>query len=198
MRVSRRARDAAGLTLLETMFTIALLATVLGFSVPILGASVDDHRTAMAARYLAGRLGRARMDAVKRSTATALRFQSGAPDYTFTPYADGNDNGLRTADINAGIDRPIGVAERLADNYPGVRFGLLPGVPDADGSSGTGTDGVRIGSSRILTLSPDGTATAGTLYIQGRRAQYAVRVLGVTGRVRVLKYEAGVRRWISR
>jgi hypothetical protein len=152
----------------------------------------------MAARYMAGRLGRARMDAVKRSTATALRFQAGSPDYTFTPYADGNGNGLRTAEINAGIDPRIGTAERLADNYPGVQFGLRAGLPDVDGASGTGSDGVRIGSSRILTLSPDGTATAGTLYIQGRRAQYAVRVLGVTGRVRVLKYEAGAHRWISR
>jgi type II secretory pathway pseudopilin PulG len=188
----------AGFTLVEALFVLAILVTVVGVSVPLLGASVDDHRTAMAARYLAGRLGTARMDALKRSTATALRFQAGTPDYTFAPYADGNGNGLRTVEIVAGTDPVIGALERLADNFPGIRFGLREGLPDADGSVGTGTDGVRIGSSRILTLSPDGTATAGTLYIQGRRAQYAVRVLGVTGRVRVLKYEAGTGKWISR
>jgi hypothetical protein len=57
---------------------------------------------------------------------------------------------------------------------------------------------VRIGAARILTMSPDGTATSGTLYVQGRRAQYAVRVLGATGRTRVFKYDTGARTWISR
>ena len=36
-----------------------------------------------------------------------------------------------------------------------------------------------------------------TLYVQGARAQYAVRVLGATGRTRVLKYEPGSRSWVS-
>ena len=39
-------------------------------------------------------------------------------------------------------------------------------------ASAAALDGVRIGSARILTMSPSGTATSGTLYLQGRRAQY--------------------------
>jgi hypothetical protein len=74
----------------------------------------------------------------------------------------------------------------------------MPDVPDANGESGTGQDGVRIGSARILTMSVDGTATSGTLYVRGRRSQYAVRVLGVTGRTRMLQYHAGDRTWINR
>ena len=66
-----------------------------------------------------------------------------------------------------------------------------------DGLRNTSTDGVRIGTPKILTISPDGTATSGTLYVQGARAQYAVRVLGATGRTRVLKYEPGSRSWVS-
>jgi len=79
-----------------------------------------------------------------------------------------------------------------------VRFGLLPGLPDVDGVADGGTEGVRIGTARMLTLSPNGTATSGTLYVQGRRAQYAVRVLGATGRTRILKYDTGAGTWISR
>ena len=71
-------------------------------------------------------------------------------------------------------------------------------MSDVDAVRGTGTDGVRIGSARILTMSPDGTATSGTLFLEGRRAQYAVRVLGATGRTRVLKYDSGQRTWINR
>jgi hypothetical protein len=63
---------------------------------------------------------------------------------------------------------------------------------------GTGNDGVRIGTAGILSMISDGTATSGTLYIRGRRRQYAVRVLGVTGRTRVLQYSPGDRSWIGR
>jgi hypothetical protein len=74
-----------------------------------------------------------------------------------------------------GIDTPLGPAEMLAWNFPSVTFGLLPGIPDADGSTAGGTDGVRVGVSRIVSMNPNGSATSGTLYLHGRRrAQYAV------------------------
>jgi hypothetical protein len=47
-------------------------------------------------------------------------------------------------------------------------------------------------------MSPDGTATSGTLYLQGKRAQYAVRVLGATGRTRVLAFDRERQTWINR
>ena len=74
----------------------------------------------------------------------------------------------------------------------------MNGYPDVDDQAGTGADGVRIGRARIETMSPDGTATPGTLYLHGRRTQFAVRVLGATGRVRVLEYLPGERQWIPR
>ena len=108
-------------------------------------------------------------------------------DYQYAPYEDGNGNGVRTAEIRAGIDRPLGPFERLSDKFPGVRFELGAWVPDADGEDEYAADGVRIGSARLLTMSADGTATSGTLYVRGRQGQYAVRVLGVTGRTRMLQ-----------
>lgn len=188
----------AGFTVTELLFVAAVAATVTGLAVPLLDHAADELRTATAARYLAGRIHGARLEALTRGSAVALRFDAGEPDYTFTPFADGNGNGIRTADIAAGIDTPSGAPERLGERFSQVRFGLLPGVPDADGVTGSRTDGVRIGTARILTLSPDGTATAGTLYLHGRRAQYGVRVLGVTARTRVLRYERGAGTWTSR
>jgi hypothetical protein len=105
---------------------------------------------------------------------------------------------VRAAEIRLGIDRPDGPSKQLGDDFPHVRFGLTEGAPDVDGARGTGTEGVRIGVARILTMSPDGTATSGTLYIEGRRAQYAVRVLGATGRTRVLEYDRRRQAWINR
>ena len=73
------------------------------------------------------------------------------------------------------VSTPEWPAQRLGDQFPGVTFGLLPGVPDADAQSGTGTDGVRIGTARILTMSPDGSSSSGTLYVRGRRTHMRSR-----------------------
>jgi type II secretory pathway pseudopilin PulG len=193
-----RAGGDRGATLLELLFAVAVMATAAALSVPLVGTTVDDVRTGLAARYIAARVCTARMDAVRRSTANALRFEPAGEDYMFAGYADGNGNGVRSSDIRQGIDPVLAPFERLRDRFPNVKFELMAGVPDAEGQAGTGTDGVRIGTARILSMSSDGTATSGTLYIRGRQRQYAVRVLGVTGRTRVLQYSPGTRTWIDR
>jgi prepilin-type N-terminal cleavage/methylation domain-containing protein len=196
MTNSRNSRG--GFTLIELLVAVALLMMLASFALPLGSEAIDDLRTASAARYLAGRIAASRMDAIRRSRAVALRFQPAAPDYQFAAFVDGNGNGVRSADITAGVDQPIGLPRQLVDDFANVRFGLEIGRPDVDGVRNVSADGVRIGTSRILTVSPDGTATSGTLYVLGRRAQYAVRVLGATGRTRVLKYDTGAGAWISR
>jgi prepilin-type N-terminal cleavage/methylation domain-containing protein len=195
---SSRPRASAGFTLIEVLLAAAVAVVMASVALSLAGSAIDELRTLAAARYLAGRIVQVRMQAVAGSTSVALRFEPSGPDYLVTPYADGNGNGVRAADIHRGVDPPVGVPSRLGDNFGGVRFGLLPGLPDVDGVAGDGTEGVRIGTSRILTMSSNGTATSGTLYVQGRRAQYAVRVLGATGRTRILKYDTGAGTWISR
>ena len=37
-----------------------------------------------------------------------MRFEAVGHDYMYAPYEDGNGNGVRTADIQAGIDRRLG------------------------------------------------------------------------------------------
>jgi Tfp pilus assembly protein FimT len=185
-------------TILELLFVLAIAGTLTTIAVPQGLRALDDFRTRTAARYLAQRLGDARLSAIKRSKAHGLRFEVSAPDYRITTVADGNANGLRTAEIQNGVDRTLTEPEYLAWHFRDVVFGILDGVPDADGQPANGSDGVRVGPSKLLAMNPDGTSSSGTLYVHGRdRAQYAVRVLGVTGRVRVLKYDLGRRRWMD-
>jgi prepilin-type N-terminal cleavage/methylation domain-containing protein len=190
--------SAVGLTLIELLFTIAVFSIAAAISMAATRDALDELRTAMAARYLAGRVMQARIEAVRRSACIALRFEPTTDDYRFASFRDGNGNGIRAADIRAGIDVPLSGFEQMRDKFAGIRFGLMTGLPDVDGSPATGGDGVRIGTARILTMSPDGTATAGTLYLRSRRGQYAVRVLGATGRVRVLQYRPGDGTWVTR
>jgi hypothetical protein len=197
--VRRGTGDGRGFTLLEVLLAGAIVATVLSMSVPLTTTALDEIRTSMAARYLEGRIMNARMLAVTRSASVALRFEAAGPGHAIAEYADGNGNGVRSAEIAAGIDPQLAPRRFLHEQFPAVVFGLRASVPDIDGArSAVDTDGVRVGSSRILTLGPDGTATSGTLYLHGRRGQFAVRVLGATGRTRVLRFDTGTRRWIAR
>jgi Tfp pilus assembly protein FimT len=189
----------AGFTLIELLLFVAISATLLAIAVPLATSALDDMRTAMAARYLAGRILAARLDALQRSTCVGFRFEPSSSDYLFSTYTDGNQNGIRTTDIASGVDPIDATGVRLADRFASVRFGLAAAVPDLDGvRQMTDTDGVRIGSPKILTLSPDGTASSGTVYLRGARAQYAVRVLGATGRTRVFHYQRGANQWVLR
>jgi len=187
-----------GVTVVEILFTLALATTVVSVAIPSTRDAIDELKTATAARYVAGRLAEARVKAVARSACVGLRFEQAGNDYRYASYADGNGNGIRSQDITLGLDLPLGGKELLQDKFPNVTFGLMNSYPDADNVSGSGTDGVRIGTARIATMSPDGTATAGTLYLHGRRSQFAVRILGTTGRMRVLQYKPASRTWVER
>lgn len=151
-------------------------------------SSLDHSRGYAAARFLGARLGAARLQAVARGAAVALRFEEGAGGLSFTVFQDGNGNGVRTADIEAGIDPAVESPTSLPEHFPGVDIGLAPASP--------ATDPLQIGRSNLLTFTPVGTSTSGTIYIRDREGtQWAVRVLGATGRTRVLRYDANADTW---
>src|SRR4029077_20855903 len=112
-------------------------------------------------------------------------------------YADANRNGLRTAEIRSGVDPPLGPADRLDELFPGVTLGFVAGARLIDGTAvAPGDDPVRLGTTNTVVFSPLGTATSGTVYLRGRGEwQYAVVVLGATGRSRVLQYSVRTRTW---
>ena len=186
-----------GYSLLELLFTMSVIGTVAAFAVPGVLASIDDQRAAGAARYVSARLQRARMEAVARSASVALRFVETSDGYAFGAYVDGNRNGVRTAEIQHGIDRELMPLERLTSLFVGVDFGVLPGLPPVEpGSPPPGTDPIKLGTSNLVTFVAVGTSSSGSLYIRGRRGvQYVVRIFGQTGKTRVLKFDPGARRW---
>jgi type II secretory pathway pseudopilin PulG len=185
------------MTLLEVIFVSGVVVTLTGIAVPQALTTLDDIRAAGAARYLAGRLQRARMEAVMRSAEVAVRFIPDAAGYSYAMYVDGNRNGVRSADISKNVDRELLPAERLTDHFPGVSFGTLPNLPAVDsGGTPPGTDPIRLGSSSMASFSGNGTSSTGTLYVRGRgTSQYAIRLFGETGKTRILKFESRTRKW---
>lgn len=190
-------RSGQGFSLIEVVFVAGLVATLAAMALPSIQRVLDEFRTVGATRYVAGRLERARIEALSRSTSVAMRFVQEGTTYRYGVYMDGNRNGVRSADITGGIDRLVSHEERLPDQFSGVDIGVLPGLPAADSSSAApGSDPVRLGSGNIATFTTDGTATPGSLYILGPHAlQMMIRIVGETGRTRILRFDARNRVW---
>ena len=187
--MARRLRGSdPGFTIARTAVRASRLpGTLAAIAVPQGLRALDDFRTRAAARYLAQRLGDARLDAIKRSPTHGLRFDCvrcglppSRPSSTATPTASARRN------CTAAWIKTLTEPERLAWHFPGVSFGICrrragrgrrsrPTAPTAFASA----------SAQLLAMNADGTSSSGTLYLRGRGpSQYAVRVLGVTGRVR--------------
>jgi type II secretory pathway pseudopilin PulG len=193
----RRSSTGRGYSLLEIVFVLGLIVTLGAVAVPQSLAGLDDLRAIGATRYVSARLQRARMEAVMRSAEVAMQFSATPQGYSYAVFLDGNRNGVRAHDIQTGVDRRIGAPERLVDQFPGVDFGAIPGLPAID-ASGTppANDPIRLGASGFASFSARGSSSTGTLYIRSRRnAQYAVRIFGDTGKTRLLKFDTSTRRW---
>ena len=182
---SRRPRPARtgsshGYTLVELLFAAGLIAVLAGAAIPQLTAGVERSRTIGAARYLASRLALARAQAVARSANVALLLSAAGNTFEMAMYVDGNGDGVRTRDISAGIDTLVSVPVRLSILFPHVTLFLNDPVVTS-----------TFDTSALMSFSPMGTASSRTLYLHGADgSQYAVRVLGATGRTRVLRFVA--------
>ncbi len=187
-----------GVAILDVVCATGLMAILAGMSVPSLGAWLDRDRARLSARYLAGKLHQARMEALKRNADVAVRFGDADHGYPFTFFVDGNANGVLERDIEEGIDKPILSPDRLSDHFRGVTLRVVESVPNVDAAEvvTAGSDPLRIGRSSLVSFSPAGTCTSGSIFVAGQSGpQAAIRMLGVTGRLRVLWFERASGSW---
>jgi prepilin-type N-terminal cleavage/methylation domain-containing protein len=188
-----------GYSMLELLVAISIMAIATGAAISFVHGSVDESRAAGAASYVAGRMAIARFEAVKRSACVAIRFTKTPDGDRLRAYVDGNGNGVLSQDIKANIDHPVTGDELLEYHFPGITFGILPNVTSIDPPEPLNmNDPIQIGASNLLSFSPEGSSTSGTVFIRGRRSQFAVRVLGATGRTRTLQFNFAEGAWRSR
>ena len=190
--------DARGAALIDMIVVVALCFILAAIAVPVVGGTLDRERTIIGAQYLAGELQRARLESLKRAQAVAVRLEIVGGRTQFRLYADANGNGVLQKDIDKGTDPPLTALQWLDDQARDISLRVNQTVTDVAGTASIapGDDPLRIGSSALLTFSPVGSATSGTLYIAAHRGpQMAIRVFGATGRVRVLMFDAQVRQW---
>lgn len=194
----RRFGETCGAALIDIIVATSLCVLMTAIAVPVIGGTLDRERTIVGAQYLAGQLQRARLESLKRARSIAVRLQITGGRTRSRLFADGNGNGVLQRDIDRGIDLPLTPEEWLDDRARDISLRINQEVSDVAGATtlAPGDDPLRIGNTSILTFSPLGSATSGTLYVAAHQGpQMAIRVFGATGRVRVLMFDARTRQW---
>jgi hypothetical protein len=191
------APEERGAALIDVVFTAGLVAVLSGIAIPAWLTTREYAAQRAGARYIAARLQDARIQSLKRNVIVALRFDPGDLD-RFALYLDGDGDGVLTGDILSGTDRLIGAEHRWSAYTSAVKLLVRDDVPEPETGSplAAGSDPLRVGSSTLVSFSPVGSCTSGTIYLAGSSGpQMAVRLLGSTGRLRVLRYDSARRRW---
>ncbi len=194
MRVSR------GVTLPELLVVLALGAMLLLASAPTLAHLRSAGRTAAAAREIAVTLQALRWRSVATGTSHGLSFGVDATGWSYRIVRDGNGNGLRTAEIGSGVDPALTTVVRLEHRLAPVRFGLpasssIPEIPPRPGTIPDRSDPVAFGRSNLVSFSPLGTSSSGTLYVTDGRELCGIVLFGPTARLRVWRYDGRSRTW---
>ena len=197
----RGRRGEAGLSLVEASLALALLALLVLAAAPLCAATLSRARVTAAAMDVASSFARLRAQAIAEHRRVGLRFTTGAAA-AFAVYADGDGDGVRSDDIASGRDPLLEAARDLPSRYEGIDFRLLdvavPEVPPQSGAIPPGSDPIRFGSSDIVTFTPWGTATGGTVFVSdGRDTVCAVVLYGKTGRIRTFRLDRSTGRWID-
>ncbi len=189
-----------GQTLVETVVVLVIMALSSVMALPLLGMAHREAALRRVTEQVRSQMWRARSDAVMTGKATALVFDKLSDGgWRCAVVQDGDDDGVRRSDIATGCDYQVGrVLELEVDK---ATLGFIPDcdIPNPSGDGllgGDYEDPVRAGSGDILTFTAQGTATSGTLYFSdGRQMMRAIRVYGITGRLRTLRWNTDWDRW---
>jgi prepilin-type N-terminal cleavage/methylation domain-containing protein len=194
-RARAGAEGESGLTLVELLVVLAIGTVLLGLGVAGSRTVIDAGRARQAAGFVVARMRTAKHHAVFRTAAEGLVFDRIGSRWTFRVCRDGNGNGIRRAELAGGVDACVEGPYAIETLFPDVRVAVDSSVPPPGGGKGS-TDPVRFGVSDVASFTPAGTATAGTLYLRSALGvQYAVRVAGINGRTRVLRFDPALGRW---
>lgn len=192
-------RPNAGLSIFELLLGMSTLAGMLAIATPGVMRLREEVSLRSAVHEASVAFYLARSYAISKNRNVGLKFRRSGDRYEWALYADGNGNGVRTAEIASGVDRYLGVT------YPWTRNDVMPGimtgtrVPDP-GSPGHyldhPEDPIRFNASDICSFSSMGESTPGSVYLWNAHDGMAVlRVFGQTAKMRSLYYRRGDREW---
>jgi type II secretory pathway pseudopilin PulG len=157
---------------------VTLIGIIAAASAPPLLTALERSRAQSAARFVFARMMLARARAAAHGNVVALRFAGSPAAAVLTTFVDRNRNGVRAADIAAGVD---------TEETPGIALQSFFGGVAVEPVTAEGV---------LFSFTPLGTSSSGTFYLTGQDgSRFAVRVLGATGRARLLRYLPASGEW---
>jgi len=195
-------RSARGLCLPEALAVLTVVALLALATVPEAAALAEAARAAAVAREVATLMHGLRWQAVATNRHHGLLFERDGRGWTWLVVRDGNGNGLRTAEVRDGTDVIVSGPHRPEHHGPGTALGfpgtgVFPDIPPRTGTVG-GTDPVRFGRSDLVSFSPAGAASSGTVFVtDGKNVLFGVVLFGPSCRVRVWRFDRRAGRWSS-
>lgn len=192
-----------GYTFPEALVVIAVIGILCAWMIPRLDRITAHARLESAAAEVATAMVRARETARLRGHRIGLKFfPEEGRDTTYALFSDGDFDGVRSRDIERGIDpmiappRPLqGLGRDIRFGIPRDRSGRPPRRIGSRRRMSRLDDPIRFNRSDIASFSRGGTATPGTVYLTDGSRAIAVRVMNRSGKVAVLRYDPKEEVW---
>jgi type II secretory pathway pseudopilin PulG len=178
----------------DLLLVVALATGTAAVATPSLRAVATEQRGRQAAAFLAAEIASARQAAIHEGRSVGVVFDSGTSGWAIRTCADGNGNGLRRAEVAAGSDPCLDGSQVLDALFAGVRVAVDPSVRGPEGEPGS-ADPVRVGRANIVSVSPAGTSTPGSVFFQAGATHWLVRFTGGTSRIRIFRLRSGASTW---
>jgi hypothetical protein len=177
---------------------VAITGLLSAISIPVFSGMLTRVRLRSACGVIAAQLKDASRRAVTTNRSTGLQFIELA-DGTWSSrlYEDGDGDGIRTADIRAGVDVPLGPERPILHSLDSATIGIAPGVVDPDNGRPLPpfSSPVAFGTPRICAFSPTAHATPGTIYVTIGGETGMVRSSGEGAIIRVFYFDRSRRSW---
>jgi type II secretory pathway pseudopilin PulG len=191
-----------GYQLVDLLVALAVAGLALLLVTPPLLRIAKSLTVELAAEEVVGALREARAYAIRHSANVGIKFRvedDGRAAWAL--YLDGDADGVRTDDIDAGVD-PLAAPFRTLEGFGATaRLGFPPDLAPSDPSNPrkrlTGLDDpIRFNRSDIASFSPLAGATPGSIYVtDGARRLFCVRIDSRSSRARILRWDADTDSW---
>lgn len=195
-------RGMPGFSLVEILTVTSIISIVLLVAVPAFTSLRRRDALVASASEIATQLRAARSESIALGRNVGVRFERHPEGWRYGKYVDGDFDGIRTADIRKGIDWPRGEMHFVLHATGGATIGM-PAIPLRDPDTGKklpkSSSPVGFGRASLCSFSSLGSATSGSVYLtDGDHRAAIVRVYGATGRVRIMLWDDGRQKWVSR